>query len=270
VKGNIDGKKFDDKFTQSQDMATDVNARGTPHFFINGRRLVGAQPFDAFKKVIDDQLAKAKALVAKGTPKARVYDEIMKEGKEPPPPEKKEVAPPPADSPFKGAATAKIVIQEWSDFECPFCKRVEPTVTEIEKEYGQKVKIVWRNLPLPFHKSAQPAAEAAREAYEQKGNDGFWKFHAKLFEAQGTPDGIERAGLEKIAGELGLDMAKFKSALDSGKHKARIQADADAAQKADISGTPAFVINGYYVSGAQPAGAFKKLINRAAKEAKGG
>ncbi|HEY6560870.1 MAG TPA: thioredoxin domain-containing protein [Polyangiaceae bacterium] len=270
VKTNIDSKKFDEKFTQSQDLASDVNARGTPHFFVNGRRITGAQPFDNFKKVIDEELAKAKALVAQGTPKARIYDEIMKQGKEPPPPEKKNVAPPPADSPYKGGANAKVVIQEWSDFECPFCKRVEPTVTELEKEYGQKIKIVWRHLPLPFHKAAQPAAEATHEAFVQKGNDAFWKFHAALFEVQGTPGGLERASLEKIAQSIGLDMAKFKNALDTGKHKARVQADADAAQKADISGTPAFVVNGYFISGAQPAGAFKRVIARAMKEAQGG
>jgi protein-disulfide isomerase len=270
VKTNIDTQKFADKITQSQDLANDVNARGTPHFFINGRRLTGAQPFDAFKKTIDEELAKAKALVAKGTPKAKVYDEIMKTAKEPPPPETKEVAPPPADAPFKGAANAKVVIQQWSDFECPFCGRVEPTINEIEKEFGQKVKIVWRHLPLPFHKAAQPAAEATHEAFLQRGNNGFWQFHEKLFAAQSTPGGLERANLEKIAQEVGLDMAKFKSALDTGKHKARVQADAAAAEKAGISGTPAFVINRYYVSGAQPAGTFKKLITRALKEAGGG
>ena len=72
-------------------------------------------------------------------------------------------------------------------------------------------------MPLPFHKDAPLAAEAAREAFAQKGNAGFWKFHDKLFEAQGNPDGIKRPGLEKIAEEQGLDMAKFKAALDSGQ-----------------------------------------------------
>ena len=266
VKTAIDGNKYMDKIDQSMELAMDLQARGTPHFFVNGRRLSGAQPFESFKKLIDEELAKAKALVAKGTPKAKVYEEIIKEGKEPPPPEKKEVPAPDASMPFKGGANAKVVIQEFSDFECPFCKRVGPTIEELEKEYGNKIKIVWRQNPLSFHQHAQLAAEATVEAFEQKGNGAFWKFHDKLFEAQGTPDGLARANLEKIATELGLDMAKFKAALDSNKHKARVQKDLDVATKAGIQGTPAFVINGYFLSGAQPTAAFKKLIARAMKE----
>jgi protein-disulfide isomerase len=266
AKAAIDGGRGAEKIDQSMDLAMDVQARGTPHFFINGRRLSGAQPFDNFKKVIDEEIEKAKGLVAKGVARAKVYEEIMKEGKEPPPPEKKDVPAPDANQPFKGGANAKVVIQEWSEFECPFCKRVGPTMAELEKEYGNKIKIVWRHLPLSFHQHAQLAAEASHEAFVQKGNAAFWKMHDKLFEAQGTPGGLERANLEKMAEEIGPDMAKFKNALDTNKHKAAVQKDADVGQKAGISGTPAFVINGYYLSGAQPPGAFKKLINRALKE----
>ena len=270
VKKAIDTNKFGERFDQSVDLAADLQARGTPHFFINGVRLSGAQPFDAFKKAIDDQLAKAKALVAKGTPKSKVYDEIMKEGKEPPPPEKKEIAAPDASDPVKGGANAKVVIQEFSDFQCPFCKRVEPTVQAIEKEYGNKIKIVWRHMPLPFHKNAPQAAEAAQEAFAQKGSSAFWAFHDKVFNADGSDeDRTSRPNLEKVAQDLGLDMDKFKAAIDSNKHKAKIDADAELGNKAGINGTPAFVINGYYVSGAQPESAFKKLINRALKEAEG-
>ncbi|MEZ4221260.1 MAG: thioredoxin domain-containing protein [Polyangiaceae bacterium] len=265
IKAAIDGDKYAAKIDANAELAMDVEARGTPHFFVNGRRLSGAQPFDAFKKLIDEELGKAKAIVAKGTPRAKVYDEIMKEGKEPPPPEKKDVPKPDADSPAKGGAAAKIVIQQWSDFQCPFCKRVEPTIDELEKEYGGKIKVVWRDLPLPFHQDAPLAAEACREAFTQKGKDGFWKCHGKLFENQ---QDIKREALEKMATEIGLDMTKFKAALDNRTHKARVEKDAEIANKAGISGTPAFVINGYYVSGAQPTAAFKKVINRALKEAK--
>jgi protein-disulfide isomerase len=248
------------------DLAMDLNARGTPHFFVNGRRVTGAQPFEKFQSLIDEQLGKAKALLAAGTPRAKVYDELMKEGKEPPPPEKKTLPPPPPDAPSKGPAGAKVVIQEFSEFECPFCKRVGPTMKEIEQEYGNKVRIVWRHLPLPFHQNAQLASEAAQEAFAQKGSAAFWQYHDKLFDAQGTPGGLERPNLEKIAGEVGLDMTKFKAALDSRKHKERIEKDAAAAKEAGINGTPGFVINGYFLSGAQPTAAFKKLIARAMKE----
>jgi len=270
VKSAIDGNKFADKFDASIELASDLNARGTPHFFINGVRLSGAQPFENFKKSIDEQLAKAKALVAAGTPRAKVYDELMKEAKGPPPPEKKDIAAPDATDPVKGGKNAKVLIQEFSDFQCPFCKRVEPTVQATEKEYGDKIKIVWRHMPLPFHKNAPIAAEAAQEVFAQKGSAAFWSFHDQVFNAEGADEArTDRPNLEKIAQGLGVDMDKFKAALDGNKHKAKIDADAELGNKAGINGTPAFVINGYYVSGAQPEAAFKKLINRALKEAEG-
>ncbi|HWZ91736.1 MAG TPA: thioredoxin domain-containing protein [Polyangiaceae bacterium] len=269
VKTAIDGNKFADKFDASIDLASDLQARGTPHFFINGVRLSGAQPLDNFKKAIDEQMTKAKAVMARGVPRAKVYDEIMKEGKEPPPPEKKDIAAPDATDPAKGGTNAKVVIQEFSDFQCPFCKRVEPTVQAIEKEYGNKIKIVWRHMPLPFHKNAPMAAEAAQEVFAQKGAAAFWTFHDQLFAGEGTDDAArtDRPQLEKIAQGLGVDMEKFKASLDGSTHKAKIDADAELGNKAGINGTPAFVINGYYISGAQPEATFKKLINRAMKEA---
>ncbi|HWA77246.1 MAG TPA: thioredoxin domain-containing protein [Polyangiaceae bacterium] len=266
VKAAIDGNKFADRLDQSIESATDFQARGTPHFFINGVRLSGAQPFEKFKATIDEQLAKAKGLVGKGTPRNKIYEEVTREGKEPPPPEKKEVPAPDAASPVKGANNAKVTVQIFSDFQCPFCKRVEDTLHSLESAYGNKVKFVWRHMPLPFHKDAPLASEAAQEAFAQKGNAGFWKFHDKLFELQ--PD-IQRPSLEKVAQEQGLDMDKFKAALDSGKHKAKVEADTKIGNTAGINGTPAFVINGYFLSGAQPEAAFKKLISRALKEAEG-
>jgi protein-disulfide isomerase len=268
IQKDIAAKKYQEIIDTNMDLASDLEARGTPAFFINGRKLSGAQPFESFKKVIDEQLAVAKALVAKGTPKAKIYEEVMKSGKEPPPPEKKDVPPPPADSPWKGTANAKVIVQVFSDFQCPFCKRVEPTLTELEKAFPGKLKIVWRDAPLPFHQDAPLASQAAREAYAQKGNAGFWKFHGELFEAQGNPDGLKRPNLDKIAEKIGLDMAKFKTALDTNKWKARVDEDNAAGQKAGISGTPAVVINGYFISGAQPIGNFKKAVQRALKEVK--
>ncbi len=268
VKKDIDSSKFADKFDASIELASDLQARGTPHFFINGVRLSGAQPLESFKKSIDEQLAKAKALVAKGTSRAKVYDEIMKEGKEPPPPEKKDIAAPDNTDPAKGGSNAKVVIQEFSDFQCPFCKRVEPTVQAIEKEYGNKIKIVWRHMPLPFHKNAPLAAEAAQEVFAQKGSAAFWTFHDAIFGSDAADEArTDRPALEKQAQAQGIDMDKFKAALDGSTHKAKIDADAELGNKAGINGTPAFVINGYYVSGAQPEATFKKLINRALKEA---
>ena len=269
VKTALAENKYAAQIAADNELADDVEAGGTPHFFINGRRLTGAQPFESFKKVIDEELVKAEALVAKGTAKKDVYATIMKEAKEAPPPEKKDVGPAPANAPFKGNPNAKVVLQIFSDFECPFCKRVEPTISQVEKEFGDKIKIVWRDKPLPMHKNAPLAAEAGREAHKQKGDKGFWAFHDAAFEALGKPDALARPGLEAIAEKQGLDMGAFKAALDANTHKPLIQADMQASDKAGISGTPAFVINGYFISGAQPFSKFKKVINLALKEAGG-
>lgn len=263
IEDAIKTNKYGDKFEESQDVAMDFEARGTPHFFINGIRVAGAQPFEKFKEIIDAELAKAKKLVASGTPKSGVYAAILKEGKTPPPPEKKDMGPVPADAPVKGNKNAKITIMEYSDFECPFCSRVNPTMEQVLKEFGNDVKVVWRNMPLPFHKNAPLAAEAAFEVYKQKGDKAFWEYHDKLFASQKAPGGIERENLEKFAGELGVDMAKFKEALDKRTHQARVEADAKAAAAAGVNGTPAFLVNGYFISGAQPFGAFKKAIKLA-------
>jgi protein-disulfide isomerase len=267
VKDAIKNNKYKATVDADMDLADDLQASGTPHFFINGRRLVGAQPYEKFQKIIDEEIKKADDLISKGTPKDKVYDALIKDGKGAPEPEKKNV-PLATGNPAKGNTNAKVVIQEFSDFQCPFCSRVEDTVKEVMKNYGDKVKFVWRDLPLPMHPDAPLAAEAAREAYKQKGADGFWKFHDKAFEAQKKQDGLKREGLESIAKEIGLDMEKFKTALDTHSHKAAVDADAKAGNDAGISGTPAFVINGYFISGAQPYPKFRKLIERALAEAK--
>jgi protein-disulfide isomerase len=263
VKAAIDSNKYGDKIAKSMEQADAVEARGTPHFFVNGRRLTGAQPFERFKTVIDEELAKAKAMVAGGVARSNVYAEIMKTAKAPGTLDKKDVPPPGKDNPTKGGANAKVVINEFSDFQCPFCSRVGPTLKQVEKEYGDKVKIVWRNMPLPFHQDAPLAAEAAQEAFTQKGSSGFWAMHDKLFENQKA---LTRPDLDKYAQELGLDMGKFKAALDSRKHKGVIDADMAVAKQVGVNGTPAFTINGYFLSGAQPFEKFDKLIKTALAE----
>lgn len=273
VKAAIAEKKYNAEIQADQDLADNLQASGTPHFFINGRRLVGAQPIEKFKSVIDEEIKKAEALLAKGVAAKDLYNEIIKDGKEPPPPEKKTVDAPQGESPWKGGEKAKVVMQVFSDFECPFCKRVEATLTEVEKNYGDKIKIVWRHKPLPMHKNAPLASEAAQEVFKQKGSAAFWKYHDMMFDKQGTPDALSRQSLEKYAEELGgIDMGKFRAALDKGTHKDFIKVDSDAADKAGITGTPAAVVNGYFISGAQPYAKFKKIVDLALREAgdKGG
>ncbi len=258
IKAATEEGKYDKEIEASMELANDLNARGTPHFFINGRRLSGAQPFEKFEELVKSQMKVAEALVKKGTPRAKVYDELMKKAKGPAEPEKRDVAAPTNANPTKGAKNGKIVIQEFSDFQCPYCSRVNPTVAQILKEYPNDVQIVWRNMPLPFHKDAKLAAEAAQEVFTQQGDKAFWKFHDLMFENQKA---LKREDLEKYAAQLGgIDMDRFKKALDDHTHAKHVENDMEVAKKAGVRGTPAFTVNGYFLSGAQPFPAFNKLI----------
>lgn len=245
------------------DLASDFNVPGPPHFFVNGRRIAGAQPYGEFKKLIDAQLVIAKDLVRRGVARDRVYREIMKTAQTPPLPERRDVPAPTKNNPSKGPPNAKVVIQEFSDFQCPFCSRVTPTVAQILEAYPKDVKVVWRHMPLSFHQDAPLAAEAAQEAFAQAGSSAFWKYHDKLFANQ---QALGRADLEKYAAELGLDLGRFKAALDSRTHKAVVDGDIEAAKRAGVVSTPAFTINGYPVIGAYPFQQFDKVIKLALKK----
>jgi len=168
---------------------------------------------------------------------------------------------------IKGGKKAKVVIQEFSDFQCPFCSRVLPTTKQVMEEYGDKVSITWRNFPLPFHDKAEKAAEAAREVFEQGGSEKFWAYHDILFANQ---QALTPEDLVKHAETLGgINTAKLKAALDSDKHKATVQADIEAVNKSGARiGTPSFFINGKLLQGAQPYPAFKQAIDKALAEAK--
>lgn len=274
LSSNLDSSSFKAKIEEDQTLARNLGASGTPSFFINGRSLRGAQPQPAFEKLIDEELAKAKAKIASGTSKAKIYDELTKDGATKPAAAPAAAGAPDAnkvydiavakDAPVKGAKNAKVVIQEFSDFQCPFCSRVNPTMKQVMDEYKDKVKVVWRNYPLPFHKEAGPAAEAAIEVFEQGGSDKFWAYHDILFENQRA---LTRPDLEKYAEQVGgVNMAKFRSALDNRTHEARVKADMDAIAKAGASiGTPSFFINGKLLQGAQPFDKFKEAIDEALK-----
>ena len=167
------------------------------------------------------------------------------------------------DDPMKGQKSAPVTIVEFSDFQCPFCARFyTDTLTQIQKDYIDtgKVKIVYRDFPLSFHTNAQPAAEAAECADDQ---GKFWQFHDKLFENQQALSGDN---YKLWAKELGLDTKKFNDCVDSNKYASEVQKDMTDGQAAGVSGTPAFFVNGQFLSGAQPYAAFKSAIDAALAE----
>lgn len=160
-----------------------------------------------------------------------------------------------AGRPTRGPADAPIEIIEFSDFQCPYCLRAHPTVTEVLETYGDKVRLVYRHYPLPNHPNARPAAEASACAHEQ---GKFWQFHDRLFENQSK---LTDADLKQHASALGLDAGQFNACFDSHKFARDVQDDMEAGEAAGVSGTPAFFINGRVLSGAQPFEAFKRVID---------
>lgn len=247
------------------ELADDVSVRGTPQSFVNGRHISGAQPLDRFVAVVDEELAAARKLVEGGVSRADLYAHIIKDGKTAPPPERVAIPAPSDKTPVLGNARAKVTMTVFLDFECPFCARVQPTIDKLMDHYGDQLRIAYRHHPLPHHIQAVPAHAAAAEAFRQGGNDAFWKMHDLIYADQRL---LDVATLVGYAEQLGLDADQMQSAIDSQRHQPLIAADKRIAEKAGLSGTPAFVINGYKVSGAQSFERFKKVIDRALGEAK--
>jgi protein-disulfide isomerase len=140
------------------------------------------------------------------------------------------------DAPSFGPADAKVTIVEYSDFECPYCSRAAATTKQIKEKYGDKVRVVFRQFPLSFHQNAMPAAQASLAAAEQ---GKFWEMHDKMFENQRA---LSREDLDKYATEIGLDMAKYKAAMDSGKFKDQVDADQKLGESVGVQGTPSMFL----------------------------
>lgn len=188
----------------------------------------------------------------------------------PPQPETAQDVPPvdPQKDHIRGNPNAQVAVIEYSDFECPFCKRVHPTYQQIMKEYGDKVMWVYRHYPLSFHANAQKEAEASECVAELGGNDAFWKFTDAIYErttSQGTGFALDK--LAPLAKEVGVNEARFQSCLDSGKYAQKVKDDMDGGNKAGVNGTPGNIIvnlktqKNSLVSGAQPFENFKSAID---------
>jgi len=160
-----------------------------------------------------------------------------------------------AKGPSKGPEKAPITIVEFSDFQCPFCVKAEKTVTELLAAYPDKLRLVYRDFPLPIHPLAPKASEAANCALDQ---GKYWEMHDKLFAVEGK---LEVENLKKYARELTLDGDKFDKCLDSGEKAKVVGEHHKAGEAVGVSGTPAFFINGRLLSGAQPLDEFKKVVD---------
>jgi protein-disulfide isomerase len=162
--------------------------------------------------------------------------------------------------PAKGPASAPVTIVEFSDFQCPFCSRITPTLQAVVSKYGDKVRLVFRQFPLPMHPNAAKAAEAALCANEQ---GKFWEMHDAMFKDQA---GLAVDGLKsKAAGIAGVNAQSFNSCLESGKETPAVQSDVKAGTRAGVNGTPAMFVNGRCISGVVSTDDLSKVIDEELK-----
>ncbi len=249
-----------------------VGISGTPAFIVNGRPYSGSKTESQWHDIIEAELADAKALLDRGVPRADIYATLMadakaerpkaergkKRGGEPDP--NKRYAVHTADRPALGPSSALVTIVAFSDFQCPFCSKASATVHEVVAKHPD-VRVVFRQLPLAMHAQARDAAKAALAAHRQ---GKFWEMHDLLFANQTT---IASGTWEWFAIELGLDVSRFKTDMGDPELEKVISEDEATAHKFGIRGTPAFFVNGKYMSGAQPVGAFDSEIERARTDA---
>ncbi len=167
------------------------------------------------------------------------------------------VVPPSADEHVLGdLSKAKVVMIEYSDFECPFCERHHPTMQQAVDEFGDDVAWVFRHFPLSFHAEARPSALASECAAEQ---GKFWEFGDEMFENQSK---LGDDFYSEVASDLGLDMTQFNDCYESEKYAAVVDADQASGTAAGVSGTPATFVNGVLVSGAIPYSTLKDAIEQ--------
>jgi protein-disulfide isomerase len=268
---------------QSDALATKLDVKGTPSFFVNGRSIVGAQTLETFRAVVDERLEAARALVKTGVRPDDVYAHAIANGAENVAAEEDDAPScgkscdgdhkasdvhaaadtveevPTARAPARGSAFAPITIVEFADYECPFSAKGEATLQAIEKAHSGEVRVVFKNLPLPMHEHARDMARAAIAADAQ---GRFWQMHDRMF-AAAAKGSVDRPGLDKIAADLGLDVARFDRDLVDPATDAKIAADQQDADKLGVKGTPTFFVNGRRIAGAQPVERFEGAIARA-------
>ncbi|MBI5515645.1 MAG: thioredoxin domain-containing protein [Deltaproteobacteria bacterium] len=270
----LDNHTHREEIERDQRLAERLGAEGVPNFFINGTNLVGAVPLETFQALVDPVLERARSI----DPRQEVYARMVADPVAAPDPNNNVPTPPPAppapqedptavyavpidNAPVQGPATALVTMVIYGDFQCPFCGRVQATLRDLRARYGNDLRIAFRNEPLPFHDRSRLAAEAAREAYAQRGNAGFWRYHDALFSGQNETDALTRPHLERLARAQGLNLPRFRAALDSHRHGGVLDAEHAAGALIEASSTPHFFINGRRFVGAQPVEDFVRLID---------
>ena len=250
-----------------------LGVTGTPTFFVNGRPVHGAQPLEVFAQVVDEELARAAevrathpadlyaALVGSGKPTADASPDATNQAVELDPDVVYRVGLGfPGQS--EGPDDAPVTIVEFSDFECPFCAKQAPVLAKLRQTYGDQVRIVYREFPVLFHPDSVIAAEAGAAAAAQ---GKFWAFHDQVFAHFGH---LTRADLESYAKAAGLDLPRFRAALDARTYHDAVIAEGASAEALGVDGTPTMFVNGQPLSGVRSFDQLSAIIDANIKRVK--
>lgn len=243
---------FVDTLLQEMTLAETLSLNGTPTFFVNGRPMPFTGETADFVRAIDDEMRRAKQALDAGAPRDKLYEHLIANGRH-----EADVAFPVGlghNGLARGKDDALVTMVLFEDFQCGYCGKLSKTIAELESEFGDDLRIVFRHLPLGHHDDAALAHEAAQEAATQ---GKFWEFHDLLYANQRD---LGRKALEKYARSIGLKMKKFRRALDDSHHAVAVVADLEAGRALGIQGTPTIFINGEKIVGAQPIAVFRAVI----------
>lgn len=251
---DLDTLEYGPEVRRDARQARRLGISATPTFFINGRVISGAKPLSEFDQMIGEELRYADDLRAAGVADNQLYAETLRggfegveyaQGRRGLDPDGV-YAVPLGDSPRKGPDDAPVTIVSFGDFACPFCAKGNATMESIQEHYGDKVRMVHKHKPLPFHPQADPAARAGVAAQTQ---GRFWEFHDALY-AFGP--GFDAQDLRTIAKDIGLDVQAFEREMNAQPAADRVEADLALSMALGVNGTPAYFVNGRPLEGAYP------------------
>lgn len=256
------------KLDEDRAVAARLGVRGTPTFRINGIALEGAREEAEFRAAIDGQLPAAGELIAAGTPARGIYPALCaRNTAAAAPPEAARVTPPldgtvfpvpvDRDDPVRGAEDALVTLVVFSNFACPFCQRLGPTVAALRQKYGSDLRVVWKDFPMPFHPQALPAAVLARLAAVQHGPAGFWYAHDAMLEPGKV---LDEAALKAVATRVGVPWFEVAAAIAERRFEPVFDRTAALVKRLGLRGTPCTFVNGRRIDGALPAEIFAGVI----------
>jgi protein-disulfide isomerase len=265
-RGDLDAGTYRKQIEADVADADKLGVTGTPTFFINGRAVIGSESLKLFAQVVDEELARAAQ--AKAAKPANLYDALVADGRatadvpEANEEQREQLEPAVAyrvglglPGHQLGPDDALVTIVEWSDFQCPYCAKQAPVLDHVRQKYGDQVRVVYRHMPMSFHRDAMLAAEAGAAAAAQ---GKFWAFHDALFANFGH---LTRADLDAAAQKAGVDMAVFKQALDERRYHDSIVAEAAAGEALGVDGTPTLFVNGLPIVGSRKIEDMDKIVD---------